>query len=371
MKRLASSFGSLLGLWFLAWVIASPVCGEDSETFSVSGPLSEKGQATTIAELKQQAVGTFLKSRLGPYFKEVEKEVTPTFAEEFILDYQVGKSLAGANQLALSGHLDAKGLMRWVRLKQTKTHGGSTVKPILIISANLPGLTLAAKETNRRIQDSQLAKTLRDMAVQTLQPFSVNLTTAPDYRIQLTEPPRREMEIRQLYEFGALNNINGLLWLHVDNCLSCGGAKLLVYFYNLAQSRLAIENAHNLSLSQSQYSNGQALRAVLAKPFEQLQSAFEEIVSSGTLYSRVYELLIEEIGSYRGFRQVSEQITKPDFITRALLKRIEPGKALFEVLSPLAPSDFSQQIGQASFGGFRLQPIRVTSNGVVVRYLGQ
>ena len=61
-------------------------------------PFTVGGGADTqnISDLKHRAVLEFLQRQLGERFEQYEKQITPEFAERYIMDYKVGR--AGGNR---------------------------------------------------------------------------------------------------------------------------------------------------------------------------------------------------------------------------------------------------------------------------------
>lgn len=356
--------------WTLVFCLYS-LSAQATVPFEVAGRVTEKGQADTILELKHKAVTDWLRQKLGSRYDGLAEQVTPEFADGYVLDYLVGKIDGQPGYIKVSGHIDGPALMRWARLSETKSRGGGFIKPMLVYSSNLDYAKADPRQTGQTVRSDNLGRTLLTLSQATLNTFSVSIQPPKDFRLPVTEPPRRDYDIDRMRDYAVLNAFNSVLWLDVQECARCGGAKLSTFFYNLPQGRVSTVRQHNLKINASILADSEKLKANLAPAFTQLQKDFEELVSSGNLSSRLHQLVIEGLDSYKGFRALSRDLGDQDFITQAALKEIRPQKVRFELFSPLQTPQLQQRLRMASFRGFRLQPVRVSSNVIVVRYLRQ
>ncbi len=317
----------------------------------------------TVSQLKQKAIVNYLQRQMGSRYATVAEQVTPEFAENYILDYQVGKK---GRQTEVTGHIDAKSIMRWVRLSETKSHTGGAIRTALVITSEYPEASLSASDTSSRIQNQPAAKVIHQLATEATQSFNVTLS-AVDGRFPLSAPVRQESDVRTLRDFGATAAVNTVLWVHLTPCQSCGGGKLSLYFYNLFQDRPAVVESKNVKVSGAQMASGAGLKEDLAAAFTDLSAKLEDVISSGTLSSRVYKVVIENIRTYKGFRQVQQEMAKVDFVARATLKRTEPFVAEYEVYSPMSAADLSQRFQSMETEGFQLQGVRADAGSVTLK----
>ena len=79
----------------------------DAGTVNPDNPDQELAAASG---LKYRAVVEWLQRYLGGRYAEIEKMVTPEFAEKYILDYKVGRNPGNRALYQLTGHLDADSL---------------------------------------------------------------------------------------------------------------------------------------------------------------------------------------------------------------------------------------------------------------------
>lgn len=317
----------------------------------------------TVSTLKQKAVVNYLQKQMGSRYASVAEQVTSEFSENYILDYQVGKK---GKQTEVTGHLDAKSLMRWVRLSETKSRTGGSIRTAFVVTSDFPQSTLAAGDTHTQIQSQPTAKTLHALAVGAVEKFNVSLTGV-DGKFPLSQPARGESDIRSLREYGGQASVNTVLWAQVTQCASCGGAKLNLYFYNLFQDRAAVATSKNVKLDATQLASGTGLREAFTPAFEELKTNLEDVISSGTLSSRIYKVVIENIRTYKGFRQLQQEMSKLDFVARATLKRTEPFVAEYEVYSTMPATEISQRFQATEFEGFQLQPQHADGTSVTLK----
>ena len=341
---------------------------EEGVEFKVSGPV--EAEKDTESELKQQAVLNWLRGRLGSQLDAFASEITPEVAEGYIMDYRVKRNSANT-QMQLSGHIDGKSLMRFVRLKQAKSQGGANIRPFLVVSSVVPDLLISSRETRSRTMDTPFARSISKLSSDLLQKYSVNLFPMPDSRLPLLTPPNAGSDIARMRAYGERNNFNAALWFHLTPCRACGGIRLQTYFYNLNQDRPAIVRSDNVRIASPQYRDPSATQNSLSKAFQGLEDDFKEMVSSGSISSQVHQLIVEAVPSYQAYRKLNNELSEADFFNKAVLKVISPGRVSYEILAQMSPAQIAQRLQVSNFSGFELQSVRVDSDTVVMRYLGQ
>ncbi len=338
----------------------------DGVTFNQTAPDpggNPDAQTGLIAGLKLKAISEYLQNYLGSRYSSVEKFINHDFAERYILDYKVGRT-ADRTQLQVVGNLDSDGLKRWLRTLDVKTRG-SSLTPFLVLSSSVPNLPYAITDTSQRIKDSSLAQTLLAEVNTKLQKVNIRLGTADLSHLGLKQPPMSDTDIKTLRD---QTGGNSCIWVQFQPCKTCGGMRMDLYFYNLTQGRRLLSRSDDLILTAADLADKTKIRAVLRTPIEQFQSDVEELVSSGMLTSSSYDLTVEQVDSYRTYKQIEASLGRLDFIVQAVLNRSEPKVAGFQVLSPLSAQELSQRLAQENFAGFHLKPVRVDSKSLVVRY---
>jgi hypothetical protein len=361
------NFGKLSGLFLMLGVAFCLRAFADGVAFTQSGaslPAGTMGdQTSSVSQLKYQAVLDYLQRISGAHYAQFERQVNAEFAEKYILDYKVSRQMGN---LTVSGHIDGDGLRRWVHLLETKTRGTGSLSPYFILSSSIPGLTITPNETAARMRDSTVAQQILELFNGSLHKFNVRISLADLSSLGATAvPPRTEGDIRDL---GKSPN-NAALWVNLLPCKTCGGVRLDTYLYQVTLGKLLIARSDDLILEPKDFANREKLKSVLKEPMKQFQSDFEEMVSSGGLSSGSYRLSVEGVDSYRAYKLIEGELSKQDYIAQVLLKHSESRIAEFEVRSSIPSSEISQRLGQFSFPGFKLKPVRVDSKSVVVRYL--
>jgi hypothetical protein len=328
-------------------------------------------QGGLITELKYQAVVDWLKSYLGPRFATYEKLVTHDFSEKYVLDYKVSRSTSNRAQIELNGHLDGDGLKAWIRVMETKARGNASTSPFLVLSSSVPGLALGISDTAQRLRDSLFAQTLLSLINGSLQRFNIHITSLDLSRVVLKQPPVGDTDISQLRDQAGSPSSNAALWLNFTPCKNCGGMHLDSYLYSLTNSKILLARSDDLALGPTDIANAAKIRTALKGAMTQFASDFDGLVGSGILQSTAYLLSIEGIDSYRAYKTVDSVLDNLDFVTQSSLKSAKSKNAVYEVLSPLTGEELSQRLGQQSFNGFALKPVRVDSRTLIVRYLRQ
>lgn len=323
-------------------------------------------QSALIGRLKYQAVVDYLQRLMGARYARYEGLVTPDFAERYVLDYQVNR-LPGRNAIELNGHLDGDALKRWVRVTETKTAGSSSLKPAFLISSSVPGLTILPRETEKAIREMTVGQTVYSMISPVFNKVNAKISPIDDSSVSLTEPPKRDSEMRSLRDFAIGGSRNSVAWVHFSPCKGCG-VRVDIILYNLAQSRLVVAKSDNVPFEARDFSNSERLRAMLKEPLHDFSVDFEEAISNGSLFAASHRVVVEGIDTFRGYKQVETAMQGQDYIVGASLKRSEPGLAEFSVLSPLSIKDLAQHFATSAFTGFELKPSRVDRESVTLKY---
>lgn len=357
----------------LAWValVSSPFGLAEGVPFRESttgaAETGSEGQGSTIAQLKQRAVISWLQSYLGDRFPQVEKHIGKDFGEKYILDYQVGKSAENKTQVEIKGSLDANGLKRWLNLLETRAKGNSTATPLLVLSSSAPGLTILPSETPARASDSQLGQAIVALGNPILQKFNGKLIVG-EVGVSTAEPPKSEREVRDVASSLSRRGQSLALWFHLAACKTCGGYRLDTHLLQLNQGRRALARSDDLALSSADLVNGVKLRAALKQPFTELQAELEELISSGALSGNAYALIFENVPNYESYKTLEKQISALDYLIEPTFSSAQAGTFSMDVMSPLGSDELMQRITTQVFTGFSLKRVSVDSRKLVVRY---
>ncbi len=341
----------LFGLAALAWAAGS--------SFSVLGA----GENDNIGDLKQRAIIEYLQAFLGARYEGYASQVTPEFAERYVQDYKVSRQ---GGRIQITGHLDSDGLKGWIRLSETK-HGANSVKPVLLLSSAIPGLTITPSQTAAKTRENGMGQVFLSETSSAFQKLNTRLGVTGS-SINLSQPPRSESELKRLQDYGAGDGFNSALWLHLVPCKTCGGARLDMHFYNLNPVRQVLARSDELPLSASDFANSSRLKQAMKVPITALKADIEDKIANGALFSNAYRLTIEGLENYRAFKVVQNAMGETDFIIQANLKRSEPKMAEYEVLSLLSAEELAARLDGETFDGFKLKTVRVDAPSVVVKF---
>jgi hypothetical protein len=324
-------------------------------------------QTALIARLKYQAVVDYLTRLMGSRLQRHDHAVTPEFAERYVLDYQVNRLPGKRNAIELTGHLDGDALKRWVRITETKSAGAQSLKPAFLVSSTVPGTTMLPRDSSRRVKDSAVGQVVFSMMSSVFSKVNAHLSTIEDTGISLTEPPRRDDELRTLRSYAIGASRNSVAWAHLSPCKGCG-TRVDIMLYNLAQNRLVLGKSDQVALEARDFGDSDKVRAAVKEVVADFASGFEEVVSGGQLFAASYKVVIEGLDSYRAFKLVDNGLSAQDFVVQATLKRSEPALAEFQVLSAMAAKDLASHLGSGDYTGFSLKPTRVDSSVLTMRY---
>lgn len=320
-----------------------------------------------IKDLKHQAVVNWLKEKMKDKFAALEPKLTPEFTEEYVLDFKRRKFSMGKPYLEVSGHLNGDSLRSWATLASVKEQG-TEISPLFIFSSDFPGQQVTPQETATAVKSNAFAQTVLGLVSDSLQKLHVSLKVMDVSRLGLATPARNESEVRALREIGLSTESKAAVWFHLMPCDSCGGARLDSYFYNFEQSRIALADTADLALGMSDLTSTAKLKVALAPMVSDFQRKVESLLSKDALFSSVFRLLVRGV-DYTTYRDVEGPVGKLDFVRQILLKSVQDEGVEFEVMSPLSPTEFSKRLSSSSLQGFRLQVLKIDSNGLVVQYL--
>lgn len=343
--------------------------------FSVSGtpggpPVSMEDpeqQGSLISLLKTRAVSEWLQGYLGNRFPQYEKWITQDFAEKYVLDYKVSRVGANREGLQLSGHLDGDSLKRWVRLLETKK-GGTTVKPLLVLSSTLTTFPLSAGASADRARDNVFGQIVSSFLNHEFQKVGTRLTPV-EGSFPLSSPARFENEIRTLRDYGVQSGGNCVVWVHLSPCVNCaGGARTDMYLYSLSAPRLVFVESEDLNLRGQEFSNQERVKAALHGVFQQFHAGFDSVVSEGKLMSIEFRVIFEGLDHPRLFKSFEGELAHSDFASQPILKKAEARTAEFSILSSMTAEEIAQRIQGLELSGKKLSAQRIDSRSVVVRY---
>jgi len=338
-------------------LMLSQVAWAEGEPFSVYAPAPPAGpeyaeqEALLVSQLKYRAVIDWLQKYLGnEKYRQIESLITRDFAENYILKSKKGRLAADRTQLEVSGDLNTRGLVRWLRGVETNRRGGS-LRPVLILSSDLPFFSVSA-DRSVKYKDANFAQVYLGLLNSELQKFNVKVVPYDVSGVSLTQPPLVESDVRTLRD---QSRNNTALWVNLSTCRTCGGARMDTFFYNFSHKKPLIVRSDDLVLDSVILSNTERLRNVLKPPVQQFQAEFEELVSSGALFSSTYELNIEGIGAPRVYKAIDSELSKLDFIVSATLVRAGNRAAEYEIVSTLSYDELSANLKQAQFARTNLK----------------
>ena len=332
-------------------------------------PLAPGAESSAVlVRLKQQAVREFLQKILGPRYDRYDTQITPEFAERYITDYQVNRQSSDSTQMEIAGHLDTDALKQWVRVNETKATGNSALKPLFLISANLPGFTIDPKQSALQVKQNPATGTFYRQLQEVFQKFNAVLGTTEESGLGLSKAPTREADIRVLRSFGVMAGFNSAVWVNLSVCKNCG-TRIDFLLYNLTQARQVLSTSVDVEMDPAEMNDAKRLTKAISKAIADFAAGFEESISKGTLFASEYRLIVEGLNSYKAFKLVDSALGKQDFILQSVLSRAQSQTAEFRILSPLPPRELFQRFSVAQIPGLTLKPLSIDSQTVTVRYL--
>jgi hypothetical protein len=350
-----------------AWAVSN---GRDFTVASENLPSLAPGVegSAVLVRLKQQAVREFLQKILGPRYDRYDAMITPEFAERYITDYQVNRQSPDSTQMEIGGHLDTDSLKQWVRVNETKAAGNSSLKPLFLISANLPGFSIDPKQSAVQVKQNPATGTFFRQLSEVFQKFNAVLATSDETGLGLTKAPTRESEIRTLRSYGVMAGFNSAVWVNLSVCKNCG-TRIDFILYNLTQARQVLSTSVDVEMDPAEMSDAKRLTKAISKAIADFAAGFEESISKGTLFAMEYRLIVEGLNTYKAFKLVDSALGKQDFILQSALSRAQSQTAEFRILSPLPPRELFQRFNVAGIPGLTLKPLSIDSQTVTVRYL--
>lgn len=326
-------------------------------------------QSSLIAQLKYRAVYEWLQGYLGNRFPQYEKAVTNDFAEKYVLDYKVSRVGNNRESLQLAGHLDGESLKRWVRVLDTKKGGGTSVKPLLVLSSSLTQFPLNAQSSAERVRDSAFGQQIASFMNHEFQRVNTHVTPV-EGSFPLSQPARFENEIRTLRDFGVQSGGNCVVWVNLSPCSTCAGyARTDIYLYSLSAPRLVFVESEDLQLRGSEFSSQDRIKSALQSVFQQFHASFDSVVSEGKLLNSEFRVILEGLDHVRSFKAFETELGRSDFASQPVLRRAESKTAEFSVLSPLGVEELVQRIQSLELSGRRISAQRIDSRSLLVRYL--
>jgi|688.fasta_scaffold114862_2 hypothetical protein len=377
MKGFALSFAKSV---FFILLCAFCLLGRSEAPFSVAAPLPvnsptpppgsqtppEDTSTELLARLKQDAVILWLRQYLGSKASSVEKMVTPDFAENYILDYKLSRSGANKEIIQLSGHLDDEALKGWVRLSETKGKGSNQIRPLLIISANLPGMSTPSVDYFTHTGNSTFSQQVTQMVNQEVQKF--NLRAIPASGAVGSTPPRNEREIVGLREGSTQDGANTAIWVYLNQCKSCEFPRLDIYLYSFMNPRLLSVQSDDLNIAVKDLGNTEKLKAALLPIFNEFHQEFERVIAEGKLNSAPLTVTIEGIDNYLSYRKIEYSLSKQSYLGQIVPHAFVQNTAQFEAVSSLGAEEVARRIQESVQPEIKLSPIRVDSRNIVMRY---
>lgn len=377
MKGFALSFAKSA---FFVFVCLLSSIGRSEAPFSVAAPLpvnapapTTSGQPATednsgelLGRLKQDAVIFWLRQYLGNKASTLEKMVTPDFAETYILDYKLSRSGANKEIIQLSGHLDDEALKGWVRLSETKGKGSSQIRPLLIISANLPGMSTPTVDYFTQTGNSAFSQQVTQMVNQEVQKFNLRTTLASG--VVGTTPPRNEREIVTLRDGSSQEGANTAIWVYLNQCKSCEFPRLDIYLYSFMNPRLLSVQSDDLTISVKDLGNTEKLKSALVPIFNEFHQEFERVIAEGKLNSAPLTVTIEGIDNYLSYRKIEYSLSRQSYLGQMVPHAFVQNTAQFEAVSSLGAEEVARRIQESVQPEIKLSPIRVDSRNIVMRY---
>lgn len=322
------------------------------------------GSNDLTSRLKHQAVINYLQGHLGARYSKYEEKITSAFAEKYILEYKISRPANEKNVVILSGSIDSDSLKRWLRKFEIKSSGASGLSPLFFVSAE-PGPMRAAESATA--VKSGISETVFGQLQIYMSRF--NATMVPfSGAIGLNAPPRTESEIRTLAESGQSRNANSAVWIHFSQCPSCGGSRVDLLFYYFPQNRLALGKAEDLPFDFREGATTERSKKAVKAATDEFGTGLTELIEQGTLFSSVHTLAVDGLDSLRAFKQLDNGLSRLDFVTRVVLKKTEPTRVEYEVLSGLSSEELMQRLQNNAFAGFKLKAAGYSGSSLQMRY---
>jgi len=364
--------------WFLCFFLSFPFLIWAEAPFAVSASLSQTtdGQeapnpdalssSALVARLKQDAVIFWLRQYLKDKSSRFEKLVTPELAESYILDYQLAQKGANKDVLELSGRLDTEALKGWLRLVETKGKGSGELRPLLVMTDSLSGISFSKPDYLSQLGDS--AYTAQALNLLNQEAKKLNLKIFPAAGSFPNQPPRTEREILQLRTSAKDESSNAIVWLHLTKCSNCEFPRLELFLYSLNRGALIFSMSEDLPLSPKQLEQSEKVKAVLTPIAKQFHEELEKAISTGKFSATPLTITIEGIDNYLAYRKLEYVLSRQPFLSDWFPKAFVKNTAQFEAISQLGAEDVAQRIENLGDLEAKLSPVRVDSRNIVMRY---
>ena len=334
---------------------------------SVSEAQNSDPETTLISDLKYLAVANWLQTYLGQRFTQFDKYITPDFAEKYIFDYKLNRQAQPAGTLELVGHLDGDSLKKWIRLIDSKSRGSNQIRPLFIVSSNLPGFIISPIETASRSKDSLIIQILNQMAQEKLRKLNAGLTPL-DGPCSLEAPPKNNSEIQTLISIANRGNETLVVWAALTACPGCNSTRIDLFLFNTYSQNLTFVVGDDLILSARDLGNPNLLRRVLTPVFLAFQTELENAFSEDTLKEMPFKLIIDNIDSFRLLKLAETGLSRGNGFSAPIFKKAAGKTAEFEIKSALSIEELTQRIEASPLAGFKNQVTRVDGSTLVVRY---
>lgn len=327
----------------------------------------EDSESTLINDLKYLAVSNFLQNYLGARYTQFDKFITPEFSEKYILDYKVIRSGAGTTGLELVGHLDGDALKRWVRLVDSKTRGSNQIRPLFILSSNLPGLSFSPAETSLRLRDSAIAQILSQMTQAQLKKLNTQLVPL-DSSLGLEAPPKNESEVQSLTGSATRRGESMVIWETLSLCPGCTSPRLDIFIYNGQTQNLAFVVGDDLSITGRDFTNTEMFRKSLTPVFQQFHTELENALSAGTLQEKSFKVIFENIESYKTLKAIETQLNQGNGYHTPVLKKVAAKSAEYEIKSSIPVEELGTKIQSTLPSGLKPQVTRSDDSSLIVKF---
>lgn len=324
-------------------------------------------ETNLINDLKYLAVSNFLQNHLGAKYNQFDKFVTPDFSEKYILDYKVTRGGGSPGTVELVGHLDGDALKRWARLIESKTRGSNQIKPLFILSSNLPGLSFSPADTSLRQRDSSIAQVLGQMTQLQLKKLNTQLTPL-DTSLGLDAPPKNISEIQSLTSSALRRGDSLVIWETISVCPGCVNPRLDIFVYNSQTQSLAFAIGDDLNISGRDLSNSELFKKSVGPLFQQFQSELENALSSGTLQELTMKIIFENVDSYRTLKVLETQLNQGNGYNSPVLKKVSGKSAEYEIKSTLNIDELGAKVQTNLPPGLKPQVGKADSSTLIVKF---
>jgi hypothetical protein len=370
-----------LGKWILSALVLSNVIIAEGIPFRVSSsalapttttlpqgkPTQDSDpEANLINDLKFLAVSNWLQTYLGPKYSQFERFVTPEFAEKYILDYKVNHSNQPTGNLDLIGHLDGDSLKKWVRLVESKAKGSNQIKPLFIMSSNLPDMIFSPSDTSTNARDSHTGQVVEHLTQQQFQKLNAKIYPL-DSLMSFESPPRSNADIQSLTAQAARLGYSMVIWEAFTTCPGCTQNRFDIFVYNNSSQNLSFVTGDDVQGSVKEWGNTELLKKSLTPVFQQLQAELENAFSEGMMQEVNYKLVIDGVDSYRALKVAESELEQESGFSNPVFKKAVGKTAEYQIRTALSLEELIQKIQGTPFPGYKSQVSRLDSTTVLLR----